>query len=130
MSVDPNSPVPIFLQIADHIRRSVAAGVYRPGEMIPSLRLLARELAVNPNTVQRAYEHLEREGLIQARKGLGMFVSDNGQASAQTKSEESVYQTFTTGVQAARAANMPSAHIRSTFERAIRDTDEHQRNDP
>ena len=62
MSVDPNNPIPIYQQIADNIRRSIAAGVYRPGEMIPSLRVLALELTVNPNTVQRAFETLEREG--------------------------------------------------------------------
>ena len=82
MAIDPHSSVPVYSQIVEHIRRAVAAGVYRPGEAIPSLRALAVELTVNPNTVQRAFEALEREGSIQARKGLGMFVTENGAASA------------------------------------------------
>jgi len=121
MSIDPNSPVPIYQQIADYIRRAVAAGVYRPGEMIPSLRATALELTVNPNTVQRAYEALEREGLIHARKGLGMVVTKGGAASAQSRSAAAVYSAFAQGIHAGQAANMPSMRIRDTFKRAWKD---------
>ncbi len=121
MTIDPSSPIPIYKQIVDEIRRSVAAGVYRPGEMIPSLRALALELAVNPNTVQRAYEALEREGLIHARKGLGMFVAEGGVASAQSKSEAAVYASFAEGIRAGQAANMSRKHIRTTFNKASDD---------
>jgi len=122
ISINPNSHVPIYQQIVDHIRRSVAAGVYRPGEPIPSLRQLALDLLVNPNTVQRAYEQLEREGLIQARRGLGMFVTQNGAVSALTKSQAAVYSAFTEGIRAGRAAKMPAQRIRTTFDRAWEDT--------
>lgn len=118
MGIDSHSSVPIYTQIVEHIRRAVAAGVYRPGEAIPSLRALAIELVVNPNTVQRAYEALEREGLIQARKGLGMFVTENGTASAIEKSAASVYATFLQGIRAGRAANLPPARIRDAFDQA------------
>ncbi len=121
MGIDPNSPVPIYQQIGDYIRSAVAAGVYRPGEMIPSLRAMALDLTVNPNTVQRAYEELEREGLIEARKGLGMFVTRNGTTSAQTKSEQAVYSAFGQGIRAGHAANMPAMHIRATFGKAWKD---------
>ena len=118
MSIDPHSPVPIYQQIAAYVRRAVAAGVYRPGEVIPSLRAMALELVVNPNTVQRAYEELEREGLIHARKGRGMFVTHDGVAGAQNKSERAVRDAFTQGIRAGRAANMPPTNIRGTFEQA------------
>jgi DNA-binding transcriptional regulator YhcF (GntR family) len=95
MPVDPNSPVPIYQQIADHVRRAVAAGVHRPGEPIPSLRALAVELVVNPNTVQRAFEELEREGLVQARKGLGMFVTEDGVAAARSRLVAGASAAFT-----------------------------------
>lgn len=121
MSIDPNSSVPIYHQIADDIRRQVAAGVYRPGEMIPSLRVLALRLTVNPNTVQRAYEQLERDGLVHARKGLGMFVTQQGVESAQNKSAQALYDTFANGVRAGRAANMPAERIRTAFDKAFDD---------
>ncbi len=121
MSIDATSPVPVFVQIADHVRRAVAAGVYRPGDTIPSLRALALELVVNPNTVQRAYEQLEREGLIQSRKGLGMFVTQDAVAGARARSLAAVQAAFTHGVRAARAAGMTPADTRATFEQAWND---------
>ena len=60
------------------IRAAVAAGVYRPGEVLPSLRAMATEVHVNPNTVQRAYDELEREGLIYSQRGRGLFVAERG----------------------------------------------------
>lgn len=118
MTIDPSSPIPIFRQIADLIRRSVAAGVYRPGEMIPSLRTLALELRVNPNTVQRAYEELERQGLVRARKGLGMFITHRAVTRARTDSREAVRRVFVQGIQAALAAGMSPTSIRTAFSQA------------
>ena len=83
MKIDPRSHVPLYLQIAGAVRAAVAAEVYRPGEGLPSLRNLAIELKVNPNTVQHAYDELEREGLIYSQRGKGLFVADRGLASAQ-----------------------------------------------
>ncbi len=123
MSINPNSPVPIYQQIGDYVRRSVAAGVYRPGEVIPSLRAMALELRVNPNTVQRAYEALEREGLVRARKGVGLFVTKNGAASAQSRTEAMVRSAFEQGIHAARAASVPAPRIRAIFEGALADAD-------
>ena len=118
MSLDPNSPVPIFRQIGDHIRRAVAAGVYCPGEMIPSLRAMAMELTVNPNTVQRAYEALEREGLIRGRKGVGMFVTEEGAAAARGTATSMADAAFVEAIRAARAADLPPEEIRASLERA------------
>jgi len=119
--------VPIYQQIAAHIRRAVSAGVFRPGEPVPSLRALALELTVNPNTVQRAYEELEREGLIQARKGLGMFVTEEGAASARRASEAAVRASFRQGVHAAQAARLSREHIRAAFEAALEEAGEFRR---
>ena len=123
MSINPNSPVPVYLQIADYIRGAVAAGVYRPGEAIPSVRTLALDLTVNPNTVQRAYEELEREALIESRKGLGMFVSKHGTTSAQTQSELAMQGAFVQAIRGGRAARIPAKRIRAAFDAAWRDTE-------
>ena len=77
LSIQPDSHVPVYLQIVDQIRSAIAAGIYRPGEGLPSLRTLATELKVNPNTVQRAYDEMDRQGLIRSRRGLGMFVAES-----------------------------------------------------
>jgi GntR family transcriptional regulator len=127
--LDPNSHVPIYEQIVEHVRGSVAAGVYRPGETLPSIRALALELVVNPNTVQRAYQELERQGLVYTRKGLGVFVSKNGEASAQGKSEAAIYARFSEGIQLGRSANVQPQRIRATFDKAWQDSQHEARDE-
>jgi GntR family transcriptional regulator len=119
MALDPHSHVPIYEQIVEHIRDSVAAGVYRPQEPLPSIRELAVQLIVNPNTVQRAYQELDRQGLITTRRGLGAFVADNGNASAQSRSATAVLARFNQAIAIARAAGMADDQVKSIFQRAL-----------
>jgi GntR family transcriptional regulator len=119
VKIDPGSHVPIYLQIAAGIRAAVAAEVYRPGESLPSLRDMALELKVNPNTVQRAYDQLDREGLIYAQRGKGLFVSDQGTALAQGQALEVVRRAFDEGVRAGRAAGLSEDQLREAFATSI-----------
>lgn len=66
---------PIYSRIADRVKFAVAAGVVRPGELVPSVRDLSKQLLVNPNTVARAYRDLQTEGLLEAVRGTGLQVS-------------------------------------------------------
>ncbi len=119
MPVDPHDHVPIYEQIVEHICGAVAAGVYRPGEMLPSIRGLALELIVNPNTVQRAYQELERQGLVNTRKGLGIFVAADGNASARSRTETAVRAKFSQGIHVGRAASIPQQRMRAIFRTAM-----------
>ncbi len=67
---------PIYGQIADRVKFAVAAGVLRPGELVPSVRELSKQLVVNPNTVARAYRELQAEGLIEPVRGTGLQVAE------------------------------------------------------
>ena len=67
--------VPIYLQMIRHVKEGLAAGTVRSGDELPSRRVLSATLAVNPNTVQKAYRQLEEEGLIQSRPGAGSCVT-------------------------------------------------------
>ena len=71
MRIDAKSSVPVFRQIVEGMQSAIAAGVYRPGETIPSTRDLALQLTVNPNTVQRAYSTLVELGVLESRRGKG-----------------------------------------------------------
>lgn len=73
---DPTSRVPIYRQLMDQIRQAVARGRLRAGTRLPSVRQLSREIVVNPNTVARAYTELERDGILNTRQGLGVFVAE------------------------------------------------------
>ena len=65
---------PIYRQIAQHVHRALARGVLAPSDQLPSVRELAQQLKVNQNTVVHAYSQLEREGIIETRRGLGTFI--------------------------------------------------------
>lgn|SRR5512143_1734796 len=76
LHVDPTSSTPIWSQIEEGIRRLVAAGALPPGEPVPSVRDLARELRVNPATVAKAYQRLAAARILTVRRGEGTFVSE------------------------------------------------------
>ncbi len=122
MGIDPRSHIPIYLQIADGIREAVAAGVYIPGEAIPSLKAMSLEAQVNPNTVQKAYDELAREGLIYTQRGKGLFVAEQGNTSAKATAQQSVKRTFHEGIRAAKAAGMSAREIRKVFSAALDDS--------
>ena len=72
---------PIYEQIRDSLRHLVVAGALQPGDQLPSVRALASSLAINPNTIQRAYEALEREGYVHAVAGKGRFAAPREQVA-------------------------------------------------
>ena len=76
LHVNPSTGLPIYLQIQAQVKHAVAAGALRAGDALPSVRKLASDLRINPNTVARAYLELEREGVISAVPGGGTFVAD------------------------------------------------------
>lgn len=71
---DPNSP--IYLQIMRTIKQRIVSGALKAGERLPSVREQAETFAVNPNTVQRAYQELEREGITETKRGMGTFIAE------------------------------------------------------
>jgi len=74
VSIDPTLPTPIWAQVEDAVRRLVATGGLAPGSAIPSVRELARELRINPNTAAKAYQRLAEAGVLETRRGEGTFV--------------------------------------------------------
>lgn len=75
--VNASSGLPLYLQIESQVKHAVAAGALAQGDALPSVRRLAAELRINPNTVARAYQNLERDGVIRTVPGGGTYVADN-----------------------------------------------------
>ena len=75
LRIETTSRLPIYRQIVAQIQEGVARGLLEPGEELPSVRELSRSLVVNPNTIAKAYTELEREGTLNTRPGLGVFVA-------------------------------------------------------
>ena len=76
---------PIYSQIIDSFKEQITAGILRTGDKLPSVRELATDLAINPNTIQRSYRALESEGWIVTVPGKGCFVSANGSCQEQER---------------------------------------------
>lgn len=70
-----DDPRPIYRQIADEVQRTITVGILKPDDSLPAVRQLAATLKVNPNTIQHAYQQLEREGVVYVRRGRGTFVA-------------------------------------------------------
>ena len=78
---------PIYLQLMELIQRDIIAGVYQPGDKLPSVRDLALEAAVNPNTMQKALSELERSGLVYSQRTSGRFITEDTEMLTQMKKE-------------------------------------------
>jgi GntR family transcriptional regulator len=78
--IENSSERPVYIQLVDQVKRDVAAGRLREGDKLPTIRQLAAELVMNPNTIAKAYRILEQEGILASRPGAGAFISnvDNG----------------------------------------------------
>ena len=78
---------PIYLQLMERIQHDIISGVYKPGDKLPSVRDLAVEAAVNPNTMQKALSELERCGLVYSQRTSGMFITDNTNMLKEMRTE-------------------------------------------
>jgi len=90
--LNPSSGVPLYLQLMEQIRHGIETGALKAGDQLPTIRGLAEELVMNPNTVVRAYRELEHEGVIELRHGSGAYVSESvaGRARVTRKAQNIV----------------------------------------
>jgi GntR family transcriptional regulator len=89
LRLSPTSGTPLYVQLVERLKHSIATGAIRAGEQLPSVRKMAEDLLINPNTVVRAYRDLENEGIVELRHGSGVFVSDSvaGRATVMRKAD-------------------------------------------
>jgi len=104
--ISPASDGPLYQQIVDAVKREIAAGRLLPGSAMPSFRVLAEDLMVSLITVKRAYEDLEREGIIFRRQGLGTYVSDKGHDRTRDAHLTATTTALRSAVQAGRDAGL------------------------
>ena len=88
LRLDFRSRTPIYEQIIESVKTQVLAGILKPDQQLPSIRALAASLAINPNTIQKAFAELERTGVIYSLTGRGSFVSDKADELVESKKSE------------------------------------------
>ncbi|MBR2567287.1 MAG: GntR family transcriptional regulator [Paenibacillus sp.] len=101
MSIEFDNNLPIYLQIMQYIKRQIVTGALKAGDKIPSVRELAAELQINPNTIQRTFQELEREEVVETKRGLGRYVTGEERKIMMIKKEMAgeLLDRFLTGMQ-------------------------------
>jgi len=116
-TVDPRSGVPLYLQVIEQVKRAVALGTLAPGEQLPTVKSLALDLTVNPNTVARAYRDLERDGIIETSPGRGSFVRANGApGEARRAAEDVAAAMLSEAVRQAKALGLERTRVNALLE--------------
>ncbi|MEZ6003541.1 MAG: GntR family transcriptional regulator [Planctomycetota bacterium] len=118
--IQPHSPEPIFQQLVDQVKDAVTQGLLREGDKLPSVRELARQVTVNPNTVVKAYDLLERDGVIVRRQGAGCFLTGKttnlDPAERQARLDAALAQAVSEGLH----LDFDAAAIRAALEAALK----------
>jgi GntR family transcriptional regulator len=117
--LDGRSGIPTYLQLVQQVRQAVRLGILRPGDQLPTVKEVVGSLAINPNTVLKAYRDLDREGLVEGRRGVGTFVTD-----AHPPRPPDELKTLRSGLQRwvhrARAAGLDEETMATLFADTVR----------
>lgn len=121
LTVDPRCGFPLYLQIIEQIKRAVALGALVPGEQLPTVKALALELTINPNTVARAYRELERDRVIETSPGRGSFVrADGASAAAHDAVGQTAARALGDAVREAKAVGLTRDEVRALFDETLK----------
>jgi GntR family transcriptional regulator len=120
-SINAKSGLPIYRQITDQIHRAVAAGKLQPGDQLPSVRELAAQLLVNPNTVAKVYRDLERDGLLAARRGQGTYISPSASSLADLERFRLIAEQLAQTARDVRAFGVPPERAVELFRSILTD---------
>ena len=118
--ISPAADGALYQQIADQLKREISEGRLKPGATLPSFRTLAEDLLVSVITVKRAYEELEREGIIYRRQGLGTFVADHGHDRSREAKLNTAQELFREAAREAAEAGLKPAEILELAHKVIK----------
>src|SRR3954451_1348910 len=123
--LDQRSGVATYLQIAQQVREALRLGVLDVGDQLPTVREVVAELAINPNTVAKAYRELEREGLVVARQGRGTFIAST-LATPSLEHHEALRRELERWLEAAERAGLDEDSVRALISTTLREAHNRQ----
>ncbi|HET6426198.1 MAG TPA: GntR family transcriptional regulator [Planctomycetaceae bacterium] len=124
LHIDPSNGLPIYDQINRQIKFAVANGALRSGELVPSVRELAQRIAVNPNTVARAYRDLQTDGVLETLRGEGLRVTKTAPEACRTDRQSLLKARLRGAITECRSGGLSTGEIRSLIEEVLHDTAE------
>jgi GntR family transcriptional regulator len=116
LRISSSSGVPIYQQLMEQIKHAVDTGAIRSGEQLPTIRKIAEELTMNPNTVARAYRELEHERLIEVRHGSGAYVAERSASSAKAAGIRKAGEVLRPAMERGLALGLSEEEFRRVFE--------------
>lgn len=120
ISIDPSNGIPIYEQIVRQVKYNIASGALVSGQMVPSVRELSKQLAINPNTIQRAYQVLQVEGVLETLRGRGQHVSANAKDSCVSQRLQLIQERLELVVEEGLQAGLDPEQLRASMEGALR----------
>ena len=118
IAVDPQSSVPLYEQVKEHLRFALTTGALRPGDQLPTVRDLAARLLINPNTVARAYRDLQAQGLLTSRQGSGTFVAEGAEAFGEEDRRRRVSEALRRAAALAHSLGLTAPEFRDLADAA------------
>jgi len=130
LQIDHRSGQPIYRQVMDQVRRQILAGHLAEGEQLVSVRELAAQLKVNPMTISKAYSLLEMEGLLERRRGVGLFIARIGPDRKSQSKSQLLEQILARAVATAVQFDIPEDEVHTLTKRLFDKYDSRIRRDP
>jgi GntR family transcriptional regulator len=121
LHVDPRSPVPMYQQVVEGVKEAVARGGLKPGDKLPAVRELAMELTINHNTVAKAYQELEREGVIEVIRGRGTFIAQSPVVPDPTAKLRELKEAMVKWIVEAHHLRMSDEELLELFQSVLRE---------
>ncbi len=122
LQIDPSNGLPIYDQISRQLKFAVAHGVLRAGELVPSVRELAQQVAVNPNTVARAYRDLQTDGVLETLRGEGLRVTKAAFETCQRDRQSLLKSRLRSAITECRQSGLNIVEIRTLIDDVLKDT--------
>jgi len=120
LEIDHHSGVPIYRQIIDQVHEQIMAGILKEGEQLIPVRELSAQLAINPMTVSKAYSAMEAQGLLERRRGIGLFVARTVRSSRKEQNKEAIIETvLSKAITTAMQYGLSKEKTQKMFERLL-----------
>ncbi len=118
--LNPSSGIPIYLQLMEQVKHAVETGALHEGDQLPTIRKLAEDLVMNPNTVARAYRELEHEGVLEVKHGSGAFIKESAAGRSRLIHKAQTVMQSTIG--RLQALGLTEDELRRVFENELAQT--------
>jgi GntR family transcriptional regulator len=122
--LDPKSGIAFYVQLVQQVRQALLVGLLKPGDKLPTVKEAVGQVAINPNTVLRAYRDLEHDGVVVSRPGLGTFVTATAPTSIARNQYRSIRNDLERSIRRSRAQGVDDRTLASLFAHVLRESSE------